>query len=376
MELRKDDNECFTEKWKRIIDFFYLNGEIVERSKERLFMLLSDPEISELLNYETIPSFSEETMKEEALSRLRSLREIYEAKDIVDSTLAEEILGTYGMLKKRWGVNVEKYVKEIYEKMEPHVILNVMFCDVGKSLSVLLENRICYRKYGKYGSLEGGFHCQSPIKDLVISNVSRGTLYKRTPKDMKNKAEYDYDKNGRLILYKWHLNENDTYFTEMLLYGKNDILHIRYERLHIENKIQMISMQSYQEEYITSYEETNYIGVKIYGIETEAYSYKDGLLNTAWQETCSYPKFQDAGHRHVYFFEKDNEDYLCGYRSKAFWGDGEVDGYVGWCERWGKVIDKKEHEEYQNYVEVLPDKKRRDTGRDAGRWRRPNCFSL
>ena len=61
---------------------------------------------------------------------------------------------------------------------------------VGKRLEEEIRARGKYKKYGKNNDLDLGYHCLSPCEDLIISNVSRGTLYKNIPKDMTGKSEY------------------------------------------------------------------------------------------------------------------------------------------------------------------------------------------
>lgn len=359
------------EKWKSVILFYYEKGEITGENKNRLISLFSEPEIRTALNRATDPSVSEEHMKETVQDSLSTLRKMYEQRDEADHVMTGELLEKYRRIKERWGKNVEKYINENYETARIYLIFSKVFHGLGKNLIDILEQQVCYKKYGKYGTLDGNYYCQSPVKDLVISNVSRGALYKRMPKDMENKAEYDYDKDGRLILYKWLIGARAASFTEVLLYGETEIIHIRYGNM--KGDIQMISIQDYQKDNIKSYEKAHFIEGHIYDLEKESYEYGDGFLRSVWSEECSFPK-RVRGGRINYIFEKDEEGYLIGYRQKDYCGDGEIDSLLNYYETNDMEVNKEEYEALKDQVMLLPEKKRKDTGRNAVRWRRPNYF--
>lgn len=365
--MRLNEDNYVSENLKKIIVSYCEKGKFTEESRDKLIMLLTAPQIREILDDEMATVVSICGMEEKIEKSLALLGEMYKKRKDFDHIVSEDYMEKWENHKKRWGVNVEKYVDMFYENAKVHLVLKAVFEDIGSEVIKLLEKRICYRKYGKYGTLEGNYYCQSPIRDLYISNVSRGALYKRTPKDLKNKAEYDFDKAGRLILYKWHLEENELYFTEIVLYGESDVLRIRYE-----NKIKMISIQNYEGDVIVKYEKTSYNDKKLRDMDKETYEYKDGQLSDAWTERYIFPNFY--GERRKYIFKKDEEGLLEGYDVKTYCGDGEVDTIKIFYENRGIDMQKEFYEQWENYIEKLSDKKRKDTGKNAVRWKRPNLF--
>lgn len=367
ISMRLNEDNYVSENLKKIIVSYCEKGKFTEESRDKLIMLLTAPQIREILDDEMATVVSICGMEEKIEKSLALLGEMYKKRKDFDHIVSEDYMEKWENHKKRWGVNVEKYVDMFYENAKVHLVLKAVFEDIGSEVIKLLEKRICYRKYGKYGTLEGNYYCQSPIRDLYISNVSRGALYKRTPKDLKNKAEYDFDKAGRLILYKWHLEENELYFTEIVLYGESDVLRIRYE-----NKIKMISIQNYEGDVIVKYEKTSYNDKKLRDMDKETYEYKDGQLSDAWTERYIFPNFY--GERRKYIFKKDEEGLLEGYDVKTYCGDGEVDTIKIFYENRGIDMQKEFYEQWENYIEKLSDKKRKDTGKNAVRWKRPNLF--
>lgn len=77
-------------------------------------------------------------------------------------------------------------------------------------------------------------------------------------------------------------------------------------------------------------------------------------MNTLWIDEFGFPNH--FWPRKQYIFEKDEEGLLKGYVVSQFWGD------------------KKRECGFESHLTEISAKKRRDTGKDAGRWRRPSYF--
>lgn len=235
-----NNNNIFEiDEWKDMLSYFYLKGKITEKCKDKLGCLLSTKEINSLINrIETEEEI--EVIKERIRCSLEMLQELYEKRN-------EPQDKEYERLRKSLSVNEKKYVEDSYERVKEHLFLYQIFKNQYEFLYLHIKNQISFQRYGKYGN-KGEYHCPSPTLDLIVQNISRGRLYKRMPKDMYNKAEYSYDGQGRLIMFRWYINESRWYFTEFLLYGETEIIHIRYGEEKTGYRIEKIIIQSYQGE--------------------------------------------------------------------------------------------------------------------------------
>lgn len=344
MDEKKDVIAC----WKNLLLFFYEKEEISTTCLNKITALLENEEFSSLLT-EIEPEINEEEKKNAIQGNLEILKKLYERRN-EPSKAGED----YERLKKCLMVNEEKYVDDAYERTRLYLILYHMFKGTYGKLYSYTENKIYEKKYEKYNPMGGEYHCPSPTLDLIIQNVHKGGLYKRKPQNLDNKAEYSYDENGRLIMYRWFINSERWYFTEFLLYGEKEIVHIRFGEKKETNPIQEISIQTYSGEQIASYEAVSYISPEEPSeIYKEVYEYKKGLLKNLWIDQFIFPNILLS--RKNYIFESDREGFLRGYIYKEFWGDGER------VSPWGDTFVK------------IQEKKRLDTGKNARRWRRPNC---
>lgn len=364
--------------WKRILNFVYEKGEMTSENRKLLEILISSENIKKYINSNTLKV--SEKKEQEHLNKLFSdLAKRYEKRNEPPekgSNLDREIFAfnrdNYMNMCMRYGKNVEKYSDRTYERNKVHLFLRVVFQTMGPILLKEMESQVCYKKYQIYS--DGEYYCESPIKDIVISNVKRGSLYKRIPKDLNNKSEFCYDKEGRLILHKWYSSGDRLFFYEILIYTNTQILHVRYTPI-FENKteyISKISLQTYENDLIKAVEMSYHLD-EITDFIDEAYEYENGFLNSSWRLNFMYG-LEFSGVRERYIYLRDKENLIYGYKKKTYYGDGEFDEAGYYSEHHNIVLTTEEYDKRNNEITPISDKKRRDTGMDAVRWHRPNYF--
>lgn len=346
------DGERMRDTWRRIAEQYYEEGRITKNCMEEVVSFLSKGKAVGFLDK---PAPYPDTVKE------------------MENALQErfEILGElYARRKRTWGeqpmyenlkrlhesiaVNEEKYVEEFYESTKKFLFFMEIFKGRRAEIEEDFGKKICYKRYGKLHTLSGGYHCPSPVEDLVIDNVSRRRVTKRPPKDWESAVEYDYDEEGRLIMTKCYRQENVRYFTRFLVYGDREICHIQYDHFEDADMVSEFGIQKYEEDLIHTYEYLRGYKGRLSEIRKETYEYQDGLLAASRGSEFMFPNLLRPWHSYVY--ERDEEGFIKGYHVKEFWGDGE-----------------RKYPNPDRLVE-LTSKKRRDTGKNAGRWRRPNYF--
>jgi hypothetical protein len=189
----------------------------------------------------------------------------------------------------------------------------------------------------------------------------RGSFYKKEPHNLKKKAEYSYDKDGKLLMGRWYDENEVNWWTEFWIYSEEYILRIGYHCLDETKDIGKIGFQKYIDGYIVESENArihdfrNNID-KICEIDSEKYEYSMGNLKQVFREEyiSSITSEKELLKGQKYIFEKNKEGYLKGYILREFWNG-------------------KEKPYHDNFV-VLSEKKQRDSGKDANRWRIPNYF--
>ena len=93
---------------------------------------------------------------------------------------------------------------ELIEKVSRIMLEHVEIANhFPKKHMVIGDVDVCTIQYGKGGELlHRGYHCPSPIRDLIISNINRGKLIRNTSEMFgKNNVNYVYrlNNNGKLI---------------------------------------------------------------------------------------------------------------------------------------------------------------------------------
>lgn len=282
-------------------------------------------------------------------------------KMYVPSNRASCLMGDFDYIKaaslaKR---EYENYVEGFTERAGMYLTLKQMYEDKQEELRGVYERRVHYRKYGKSIAMFGGFYCPSAIEDLVVSNVNKGKLYKNAPLSLTGKVEYDYDKNGQLIMSKWYKDNKKVRAIEFFIYCTKSVIRVYYNCGAEKDNLADIVWQVYENELLTSCERVEFeMEGNIIETYVEKYKYSENILKECWRENYQFdiedePLFLP---KEQYLFEADDDGKISSYCYKQWWGDMERN-------------DSGEH-----VWQFISEKKRMSTEKKAGRWRRPNYF--
>lgn len=323
--------------------------------------------LREILSAEKIKKFLndpfEKEQKEKLFEQMEAFHEIFMSWD--EEARRKKSPEVYELIDK-YGVNVEKHRRDKYERAKVYLILCMIFQEKYLELKRVLDEKICITKYGKIRTQLQSYCNADPIEDLVVSNVSKGTLYKKTPKDLRGKEEYNYDKEGRLLTFIWYRKQRESpYSEEFFLDLGVYLIRIEYRiSLGLDHQyIDGIVIQKYKGELII---DSGWALLQEGGIPKELHTrsleYADGSLSRCMAEDCYSPVIKPF-FRQEYLFQRDDEGLLYGYKIREWIGDGLKPDLCAM--HFG--VPSVDH------VLELPEKKKRDTGREAGRWRKPVC---
>lgn len=371
----KIKKQCtYEEYWNILNNCFFEDDFIDEASQNIIKSLLSDKLFCESLAEETITDIDKEIYLRELLEQIYDLERLFCERENIRKRIipsSSYILRKYYSKIERESVNEVLYIKDFYKKVRKHLIVQEIYKDKYEVLNKEIEKKIFYKRYGHKMTLEGSYYCASPITDLTISNVKRGSLLKRKPKDMSNKMEYAYDKDGRLLRCIWYINEETIHKCEFLLYTDNWVWNIGYD---IGKKIEpeYTILRRYFDEKIQEYERVSRIGW--YGdyyrgflgeMHKEKYQYSDkNILEIGREETYVFPRVRrnekdnwfeetmDSIERLKYEFSCNEEGYLTEIIRKRYLGERLWDS-ASWDIQKTKI---------------------KSTGKNASRWRKPDYF--
>lgn len=349
--------------WERMIKFLLMDGELEKGGAHDLL---------EFINCRTTDFiFCKEIMLPEEIKRrtkkvLDSLEWLQKRREEGEKAIKECTLMAfekYRELKEKYGGNEAIYTEKFYQREKVYnIFFNILF-DKCKIISEELEKKVRYQRYGKITSYRN-YYNESPICDLIISNVYRGALYKKNPKNLCNKAKYVYEENGDLLIFIWYGEDGQEYLRVVYFQSGNYIYSFEY---YGKERLDEVGVRKYENGKIIHSEWGRMGGEKIpFCVEaySENYSYLDDELREAFLEEYHFPIYSKSlGNqlpgllsRNQYFFEGDGQGFLKGYHIKEWWGD------------------KIKKNSWDDKMLPLSEKKRKDTGKDAGRWQRPNYF--
>lgn len=164
-----------------------------------------------------------------------------------------------------------------------------------------------------------------------------------------------------MILYKKHKEkQGNVGYLQFLLYGSEETVTLLYMIIDGRYWLHDVGIQYYKDDRIVK----NDIAVwgmggdvqDLQSVNRESYIYENEVLTNAWKEKFIFPDFLSV--RDFYTFRYDEEGYISEFLRREFWGDGERKF------PWGK-----------QYTPVQ-EQKRKDTGKDSARWKKPNYFEI
>lgn len=184
----------------------------------------------------------------------------------------------------------------------------------------------CDYRFGKGGeTFHRGYYLPSPVKDIFITNKTRGRLIKRPRKNGAYDYRYWFDQDDRLIFVERFNCQNypvKLVEKEILFYQGNNIFAISYndEDDRIYPKIECITEAVYSSDNrITEY---TYIPIcstslqRYWEIVREEYSYDENRLVACKQEDylrSQLRQFGDIYTTEYYQFQHNSEDAIISY---------------------------------------------------------------
>lgn len=361
---RVEHSENEADFWREILNCLYEESELSEESYNCLAEFLSSEGVEEILK---VSLMSEEKKRQEA-EELREYLDGYhrEHRELFSYMSIQSGSDQISESHRKGRENEGKYIADFFQKAVLFQVLYQICRDKSARFRAYLENRTVYRRYGKKGTQDGDNHGFSAVVDLVVGNVQRGKFYQRIPKDLTDKVEYAYDKDGAYIMDKWHRDAENLYSIDFLFYSRKYIFYIRCTCSESCYSILDIGIAKYQDEIIAVHENAMFslMYKVVTEIDSQQYHYCNDVLSMFWWEHYHFPGvglngkyFSGILSREQYLFEKNNEGQLVGYRCQEYIGDS-----------------KRESVSSLMSFEISK-KQQADTGPEAARWRRPNYFT-
>lgn len=214
--------------------------------------------------------------------------------------------------------------RKVYDKVAEDKIktslsrLNSIFEEYKPNCKSIYKKAIkqAYKKEyaikGEY--LHRGYYCPSPIADIIVGNAPRGKLLKRVTSRSKPTYEYEFNKQGEIVIARNLCRDT--------LESQNIEIILHKDRCHIGilfylDKNEYITIESINESVydksnrITSFAKGIIYNSKIQEAECEIYSYNEFGLKTV--ECYSWIGNSYTGDK--YTFEHDIEgnlsEYIC-----------------------------------------------------------------
>ena len=168
-----------------------------------------------------------------------------------------------------------------------------------------IKSQIVSKQYGRGGQcIHRGYYCPSPVLDILVGGINRGTILKRVIKPTVV-TTYSFDSNDQLILMERPWNE-----LEIVLRNGNVETGIG---LGTDGEIKSIAECIYNESKIISYMHAVYAASEGAFIEThsEEYVYSSEGLDTVI--VSSFSEMVAYFSRNVYRFWHDKNGFLSKY---------------------------------------------------------------
>ncbi len=331
-----------TEYWKMLIWCLFKAKYLEQEDAELLVCFLMDDENKIFLEDESLTPYRKDATMVRLLEEMLEAERIFQNKEHADHK------------NSRFFADARKYY-----------ILYEMYQDKYYLLKGIIEAQVRYKRYGKSSVLHGGHHNYRPIADLMYSNVQMVGFFKERPEKLKDTVEYDYDKQGNLIIYKALREGKGVYDDEFGLMTGDWILNLCFSE---DGILEGITLRTFEKDLIIKYEYVRMlywlypVWVSCRTVYQESYRYDEKeILAEATYDEYRFPESNPLSgeihpgrlRRSEMKFESDEEECLKGYWVQDFDENG-AKNQPGYCE--------------------LSERKRKLTKKTRGRWRRPNYF--
>lgn len=361
------------EYWYFICECLFNEKIIDEESCDIIKNLLSESALSVYISQRIMDVNEKEKKLKKLLDKIYDTARLGRERKHVNERCAKRDASSrfFLMFTKIYGENADKFVDVFYKEVIKHLIIVSICEDKYKLLKEMLEEACYYRRYGNKMTLEGGYYCQSATRDLTIGNVKRGRIVKKKPQNLSDKVEYIYDEKGNLLAYRWYVEDEKLYACNFLLYANEFVIDVEYSRKstfiettcvrkYVNDRIKLLEMVYHELE-----NDYFYVGY-LYKMIREEYIYStEDVLNKCVEEVYDFPRIHqyygesrgykeshDILNRSEHVFFKDDDERLTGCLSRRLVGENAIRSWN--CE--------------------FSESKKKITGKESGRWKRPNCF--
>ena len=259
-------------------------------------------------------------------------------------------------LERKYGKNLETYLEDYFARAKMYLILLQIFQRKYETLKVLFAPEWSDRRFAPNAVCLQNYCNPDPVIDLVIGNISKKKMYKRIPRDLKEKEEYRYGEKIELIWYISYDENGDAWKQEFFFYCKDYVLRVQYGK---NGEVERIVIQKYREELISEVENVQFILNNVCEVALGKFSFEEERIEGI-EENYHFPDLLNKSSgvlsdRNVYEFKMDTEGYIYGYFVSTWIGDGLRPSV------------------WDGHLFELSEKEKKDTGKDAGRWRKPVC---
>ena len=259
-------------------------------------------------------------------------------------------------LDKKYGKNLETYLEDYFARAKMYLILLQIFQGKYEMLKDLFASEWSDRRFAPNAVYLQNYCNPDPIIDLVIGNISKKKMYKGIPRDLTEKEEYRYGEKGRLIWYISYDENGDAWKQEFFFYCKDYVLRVQYGK---NGEVERIVIQKYREDTISEVENVQFILNHICEVALGKFNFEEDRIEGI-EENYHFPDLSNKSSgvlrdKNIYEFRIDTDGYIYGYSVSTWIGDGFRPSV------------------WDGHLFELSEKEKKDTGKDAGRWRKPVC---
>ena len=171
-------------------------------------------------------------------------------------------------------------------------------------------------EYATGGDIHRGFYCPSPVWDIVIGNLHRGRILKRTTVRSKINHRFGFDARNNLVYAETLDDDSEVLSTEYLFVRDNCRIGIT---INSNRDLESISEEVFEDQKIVHYSYLNVYpdnsGYFCANLHVETYAYDEYGLSSCKKE--EFQPYVNVLHIYQYEFTRKN-GYLSTYTAKDF----------------------------------------------------------